>query len=280
MTDPAAGLMAIVLIVRSREGPRFVYHYPPHPITKAPRPPTRFGTELDEEPMMEESYDFEDGGDDSDLEEDYNTIHQTFGKLSMKTKHPDTDPSHDNHYDSPQGEHIVPWERLGEYPTTDLESILTPLRAYHKRRYELSLDALDFITYPIHIREDGQWRKKKAKKPRKAQKDGTASGDENPNEDSKATEDTRKQANSEDGDDHGGMTMFNVVLVLNTRRDDKDQRIQDMYDNVIKKFNKALKHAQASSDYVWKESERILAMKEKAREERKSYTCAQNFHFF
>jgi hypothetical protein len=38
---------------------------------------------------------------------------------------------------------------------------------------------------------------------------------------------------------------------------------------VVKKFNKALNHAQASCDYVWKESEMILAMKERAREDRK-----------
>ena len=74
--------------------------------------------------------------------------------------------------------------------------------------------------------------------------------------------------NSEDGNDHGGMTMFNAVFVLNVPKDEEDDRILDIYEYVIKKFNKVLKHAQAQSNYVWKESEMILSMKEKAREER------------
>jgi hypothetical protein len=65
------------------------------------------------------------------------------------------------------------------------------------------------------------------------------------------------------------MTMFNVVFILSVAKDEADERIAEVYEHVIKKFNKALKHAQASSNYVWKESEMILGMKEKAREERK-----------
>ncbi len=42
-----------------------------------------------------------------------------------------------------------------------------------------------------------------------------------------------------------------------------------MHEHVIKKLNKAMKHAQATANYVWKESEMILLMKEKAREESK-----------
>ena len=66
------------------------------------------------------------------------------------------------------------------------------------------------------------------------------------------------------------MTMFNVVFILNLPNIEEDARVQEMYEHVIKKFNKALAHAQASEDYVWKESELILSMKDKAREERKS----------
>jgi hypothetical protein len=66
------------------------------------------------------------------------------------------------------------------------------------------------------------------------------------------------------------MTMFNVVFVLNLPKHDADGRIL-IYEHVIKKFNKALKHAQAQENFVWKQSEMILSMKEKAREERRSY---------
>jgi hypothetical protein len=276
MVDP--GLIAIALVIRSRDGPRFVYHYPPLPNTKAPQPPTRFGTELDEEPLTDEDTVLDDGAEDSDLEDDiYHQVHQPFGNLKLKAKPCNNDPVDDDHYDSPQGEHIVPWEHLGEFSTTDMESILTQPRAYHKKRFELSLDPLDFVSYPMHIREDGLWKKKKVKKVKKAQMDDSGSGEGNSVENENEAEEKEKEANSEDGDDHGGMTMFSIVLVLNVPKDDKGQRIQEIYDQVIKKFNKALKHAQASSDYVWIESERILSMKEKAREERQSPRSVYNF---
>lgn len=270
--DP--GLIAIALVIRSRDGPRFVYHYPRQPSTKAPRRETRFGTELIEEPDAEENIDGSDGTDDSDLEDGGYDIHQRIGKLNLnaktsQNKHQlDDDLEDDDHFDSPQGEHIVPWEHLGEFLTTDLESILTPSRAFHKKKFELSLDPLNFVSYPMHIREDGLWKKKKAKKPKKVKKDESGTAEGKSEESEKQDKDKGTAADSEDGDDHGGMTMFNVVFVLNVPKYEEDERIQDIYEHVIKKFNKALNHAQASSNYVWKESERILSMKDKAREER------------
>jgi hypothetical protein len=41
--------------------------------------------------------------------------------------------------------------------------------------------------------------------------------------------------------------------------------LKEMYDNIIKKFGKALKWEQARTDYVWREAQKILQMKEQAR---------------
>jgi hypothetical protein len=60
-----------------------------------------------------------------------------------------------------------------------------------------------------------------------------------------------------------------VVFMVNVAREEEDARVQEVYEHVVKKFNKALNHAQASDNYVWKESEMILGMKDKAREESK-----------
>ncbi|KAL3420718.1 Nitrogen permease regulator 3 [Phlyctema vagabunda] len=85
---------------------------------------------------------------------------------------------------------------------------------------------------------------------------------------------------SDDDDDSGGMTMFNAVFVLHIPEDGTDdhtfERLQEVYENVAKDFNKALKHAQAQSNYVWKESELILGMKEKARDERRPMSWLWN----
>ncbi len=259
------GLVGIALIIRSRDGPRFVFHYPAHP-TAAPTTTTSlWGTDLDEIKITAAAdTDSEDG--ESDLEE---------RNSSFIYRNPESD----EHINAPDGRHVVPWETLLEFPTTDLESILTPSRSYNKKRFELTLDPLYFISYPIHIRDDGLWKKKKPKKNKKSKKQdhttNTPTGDSNdtPNGDTKENADSKPSTNddnkSEEGDDHGGMTMFNIVFILKFSKQDAPERAEEMYEHIIKKFNKALHLAQASSNYVWKESEMILTMKEKAREERK-----------
>jgi len=242
---------------------------------KAPKRDLRYGTELDDEVEMEE----DDEGDEEDSDPEDGSFHLHFGKLSMgdksttgtsSKKHQFPENFEDLHLKSSTGEHIVPWEHLSEFMTTDLGRILTPSRAFRKMRFELSLDPLHFVTYPIHIREDGLWNKK-AKKSKKAKKGSVGSGEEKFGE-SQIQGDSKgkgkgKAPDSDDGDDHGGMTMFNVVFILNAPAEEEDERIQEIYEPVIKQFNKALNHAQASSNYVWKESEMILSMKEKGREE-------------
>jgi nitrogen permease regulator 3-like protein len=283
-----SGLVAVALIIRSRDGPRFVFHYPPRPSTEASQEDRLYGTELDENASEESSLE-EAGGDDSDLEDGGYSLprHSRVEKEDrpkQKNHVAELDLEGDDHYDKPNGEHIVPWEHLFEFDTTDLESILTPSRAYHKKKFEMSLDPLIFVTYPIHIREDGLWKKKKPKKAKKSkieESEPVADPTETKlvEEEMKGVSLGEKPGNaSEDGDDHGGMTMFNAVFILNPRKDQAREKIKDIYEHVIKKFNKALKHAQASANYVWKESEMMLSMKEKAKEERKSLQSAFKIH--
>jgi len=268
-----SGLVSIALVIRSKDGPRFVFHYPPHPPFLPPEQESRYGTELDDEEVTEDN-DEED--EDSDLEDGGVQFHSSSTKLSLN-EHERTHSKRlyhanfeDNHIELPNGEQIVPWEHMGEFETTDLESILTPSRAYHKKKFVLDLDPLLFVSYPVHNREDGAWKKKPKKKSKKKPKSGSGENSEQDEKQEKEPNENKgKVPESEDGDEHGGMTMFNVVFSLNVPADEQDDRVQEMYDHVIKKFNKALSHAQASSDYVWKESELILSMKEKAREKRK-----------
>ncbi|KAH8665749.1 nitrogen permease regulator of amino acid transport activity 3-domain-containing protein [Tricladium varicosporioides] len=269
LTNP--GLVAIALVIRSKDGPHFVFHYPAHPSNKPTQRESRYGTELDTEPPTDDDdYD----SDDSDLEEnplDLSTLKKPdlndkgSSKAHQKSDHGDSTFS-DEHYDDGDGKHIVPWEHLFEFPTADLESILTPSRTFHKKKFELSLDPLQFVTYPMHIREDGLWKKKKSKRSRRSKKEEGDGNEEGKVEDNKIAS---GNGALEDGEEHGGMTMFNVVFILNLPKEEEDERIQEIYENVIKKFNKALNHAQAASNYVWKESEMILMMKDKAKEERR-----------
>lgn len=274
----SAGLIAIALVVRSGAGPRFVFHYPAHLTEQASQREARFGTELDISDEEDEDDDCGDS-DESEPEDGGFQLNQAAGKLSLGEKVNRKKLRHvaplegDDHYDGPNGEQIVPWEHLGEFSTTDLEMILTPLRAFHKKKFELTLDPLYFVSYPMHIREDGLWKKKRPKKGKKTKKEGPGATSEDGKSAEKPTKEESDKdlpANSDDADDNGEMTMFNVVFVLNLPKHDADGRIL-IYEHVIKKFNKALKHAQAQENFVWKQSEMILSMKEKAREERRSY---------
>ncbi|KAF7895140.1 hypothetical protein EAF00_006954 [Botryotinia globosa] len=268
-----SGLIAVALVIKSQTGPHFVFHYPPRPSFAPPPRNYRYGTETDQSELGERTGSDEDDSDDfSDLED---PIASKIGKLNLngkkgnggngsRSRHVEID--NDDHLEGRDGEQIVPWEQFGEFPTVDLASILTPPRPYHKKKFELSIDNLYFVSYPLHIREDGFW-----KKPRKSKKGKEVAKDEDEAEEGQAVSGSqaKKGSSLDDGDDHGEMTMFNVVFVISLPRHEQDERIEELYEHVIKTFNKALNHAQAQSNYVWKESETILGMKERAREDKR-----------
>ncbi|KAH7095425.1 nitrogen permease regulator of amino acid transport activity 3-domain-containing protein [Paraphoma chrysanthemicola] len=80
------------------------------------------------------------------------------------------------------------------------------------------------------------------------------------------------RSNSTGLDSNPDMTMFNVVFVLNPPALEYQQRIKDVYDNVTRKYAKALKFEEARFQYVWKESKRIIDIKQRAKENNESLT--------
>lgn len=63
------------------------------------------------------------------------------------------------------------------------------------------------------------------------------------------------------------MTLFNLVFIMNPSRLDAHVQVSSMFEHVAKDINKALRYAQNYSNYVWKESEKIMNKKDKARED-------------
>lgn len=266
-----SGLFAVALAIRSRDGPRFVFHYPAHPSAGASQEDLLYGTDLD--PTKMEMYSGD--SDESDFDD---AILGPFDRIHLSQKNDDDSDANmhidcgemgvDEHYDTSSGIHIVPWEFLFGFSTTDLESILTPSKAFRKSRFEITLDPLCFLSYPIHIRDDGTWSKRRSRKKKKEDKSVTSvAAREDGNDCMKSHENEGK---CEDHDE-GGMTMFNAIFILDVPKYDLKQKVEEMCEHVVKKFNWALMEAQASSGYVWHESEMILAMKEKAREDREQH---------
>src|SRR5436190_653933 len=168
LRTPKSSLLGVALIIRSKDGPRFVFHYPPRLVSKESQERPRYGTEL--APTTPDSSDEELSSDEDDLEDDIYCTHS--GKSNPR--HMTSVWDSDEHYDSADGVQIVPWEHLDAFSTKDLASILSPAKAFHKKCFELTLDPLRFVTYPMHVRDDGQWKKKKKRKFKRGKRRGSA----------------------------------------------------------------------------------------------------------
>lgn len=281
LPNPTNFLGVALVINRSRDGPRFVFHYPPHllPAEGSQRDP--------------------DGGDDVDEDDG------VLGRPS-RDKGPETGAAsalhaaelaqwnHDDHLVTESGTQIVPWEHVAGFPTKDLENILTPARAYHKRLFQVSLDPIYCVSYPVYVPENGVWRKQKRSKTpqkqrqsqveagpaKKEDEDGLptdAGGSAKSGGEKSATEAEQVEARDtlkpltkpaeEAEDKKSSMTMFNLVFFLNPRKHEAKNLVDIMFTHIIKKINKAYKYCQQRNDFVWKESKRILALKEKGRED-------------
>lgn len=249
--------LAVALVInRSRDGPAFVFHYPPEvpPVPNYPDQPA------------------EARGADEDLLLD--RLAHPAGRDVTAADAPAGKHRHlDDHLRTEAGSQSVPWERVAGFPTRDLASILTPARSYHKKLFYLSLDPTHCISYPIHVPDNGKWkRNKKSRPPKPVTRESLASHDLEPLAPSVviSTEPARdKDGKKDDVDEEkrSSMTMFNLVFILHPRKSEDKELVESLYHNVVKKVNKAYKYSQQHCDFVWKESKRIVLAKERGREE-------------
>lgn len=281
----SSNFLGVALVInRNRDGPRFVFHYPPHIVPVADRRNEQTDADADE---------------DDDLLE--NDAGPTDGLTPYNLNISDLISwDQDDHVLTDSGTQIVPWEHVAGFPTKDLESILTPARAYHKTLFHISLDPLYFVSYPIHKPSNGIWKKKSKKKQQQSAKQENADASKkdddqlSPNDDGGETADqdgephvaseadnvqVKDMADKIAADKHvtaaetedkiSNMTMFNLVFILNPKKHEAKDLMETMYTNIIRKVNKAYKYVQQRSDFVWKESKKILLLKDKAREDKR-----------
>jgi hypothetical protein len=273
----SSNFLAVALVInRSRDGPQFVFHYPPH-VTPAQTVRRRSKTD-----------------DDFDLEDEEDLLERLARPAGPTVNPADLMPwNQDDHFVTESGTQIVPWEHVAGFPTKDLQGILTPNRAYHKRLFQISLDGLVCVSYPIHVPENGVWKKKKkkskkeekAKSVRKDGDDADADGGAGTGDGAVAPEADRIEVKDmampeEDAEEvevqveveekKSSMTMFNLVFILKPQKQETSELVDVMFSHIIKKVNKAYKYVQQRGDFVWKESKKVLALKEKGREDSKS----------
>lgn len=188
---------------------------------------------------------------------------------------------------------IPDWEILFGFHTSLLADILTPRSALCGQKFELEVDDLTFLGHPVHAKR-GMWRRTKRSAKRTKTKTNGAVGlgigleedaDDELQDGGHSSEDENEEMNASmtshgtkvspslsattdnstaDPAKSGQMTLFHVVFVLDTPEHDRAKKIDTMYRKVATKLTAALKHQQQRNDYVGREAESILAMKERA----------------
>lgn len=309
---PNPCLIAILLVVKSRAGPRFVFHYPPDAGEDAS---AAYKTSRG---MHQDFANISSSDDDQLWSSDDDGTLLTGGRWDhtndkalgsykrSRYQDEDDDELEDPHiennekYREQRQQKGPAWNDVLGFGTDGLGTLLCPLRTFHKRRFEMTLDQLVFLGWPVFVREDGAWRKRREKRRKKGSLDNSSEDKgEDPSRvkmehakktDPEVSEDLEETSGHDTAVEESGtngvkeevqpqdektpatgkrkdsMTMFNVIFVMSPPALEYHLRVREMYENVVKKFSRALKWEQARSDYVWKESKQILKLKEKAKE--------------
>ncbi|KAI1752555.1 nitrogen permease regulator of amino acid transport activity 3-domain-containing protein [Xylaria castorea] len=283
----ASNLLGVALVVnRSRDGPRFVFHYPPQ---------IQYSKKQRVTPVP--------GSSEDELDDDDEVLLNQLGGPPFFEGASGSRPNvpglhywnHDDHLETESGSHIVPWEHVAGYPTRDLESLLTPSRAFHKRLFQVSLDQLCLVTSPVFVPENGVWRKQKRQpknRPPKSPENGAepmTAKDGQPSvmlaadvpqiqsrDFSTADDAVGSNGLDETEEKKSGMTMFNLVFILKPKKHEAKELAETLHTHILRKINKLFKYSQQKTDFVWKESKRILILKDKNREEKTKMSVLWN----
>lgn len=265
LPDPSNFLGVALVVNRNREGPRFVFHYP-----------SRIVPPQDSQHRKEFNVDLVDD-DDVPLESAESSSALGGSREFMPNARELARWNHDDHLVADNGTQFVPWEYVVGLPSKALEGILTPPRAYHRKRFQISLDSVTYISYPVHVPVSGVWartRNKRGKGGRKAKKAAASSSElgrgseDGPARDGKARNGNEAAAaDDKDKEDKvSSMTMFSLVFIMSPKRHEANELLDTIYTHVVREVNKVYKYCQESGDFVWQECKKMILLKDRARE--------------
>jgi len=254
--NPCLSALLLVCQTRSGSGPQLVFHWPPDPLARSnPSHQQRQDTSDDYS-----SYDSEDWSSDDDY------IGRSSGSKANNS-HGAMASNESTQVDRATLKAGFQAEDSGYQKRTlfgldedGLVGLLSPDRTWNKRKFELSINDLTFIGRPVFARQDGSWQRQK--QPRKAKQRPIISEADS----STADEEADKTASEDDGLDldksasnpKSELVMFHVVFVMNPPPLDHAHRVKEMYDNIVKKFSRALKWVQVHNDYVWQQADALI----------------------
>ena len=290
-------LLAVLLITRSRPGPKLVFHYPVQPIL------SEFG----------DGRDCSDGDtSDSDSENDHTRVagansgahHDGFdvqgaiGGLSLGGNGSACDD-----------------ERVFGYRLDSLEKLLSPERWSDGKKFEVCLNGLTFVGHPVYASQDGLWSSGQPGRdsstlrgegmedsaatmmqpgrpsaendghsnealasitvtepdtpgtPVRTERDFTHIADSFDSKVATSLGTSFNSASSNSGAATEQIQMFHVVFALRLTDQTQARRV---YQHVAKTLSRALHFCQKQSSYVANESKKIVALRQKARQAKMS----------
>ncbi|KAK4902106.1 Nitrogen permease regulator 3 [Elasticomyces elasticus] len=259
-------LIAVLLITRSRSGPRLIFHYPGIPTTGAAKQTT------DE--------------DDSDTgsEAEHESVNEDAAVHPMKQR----------------GTENGNAERLIGYSIDSLEKLLSPGRWSDKKKFEVCVDGITFVGHPVYARNDGEWSSKPQarrehdllNKNVQEIRNGVTSFERDPSDTANITvtapgspsrvpEDYTHVPDSLDsqqmlslgtsmdststasGVPTEQLAMFHVVFVV---RGNQQTYATEIHEHIAKPLSRALNHCQKRHDYVSAQSRKMIALRAKAKQ--------------
>lgn len=265
-----SGLIGILLITRSRSGPRLVFHYPESPTPNSNR---HCGPSHADESDSETDEDEDKPGDPR------GGTHHVPDLAALRVG--------GNGDPSPQS--------IFGHSIEVLEKILSPGRWCDGKKFEICVNGRTYLGHPVYALEDGNWSPKPpaealataaaaikphygeyhmyldpgslASTPPKPIGDTVRDFTHMPDSlESQALGRSMESNSSSSNLPNEQMAMFHVVFVIDTRGSGSQKELNMMmYREVVLKLSKALQHCQKHSNYVSAESRRLLATRTKAK---------------
>ncbi|CAK4031238.1 Nitrogen permease regulator 3 [Lecanosticta acicola] len=264
------GLVAVLLITRSRPGPRLVFHYPESPNLS----------------HAERAVAGEDDDSDSDSDDEKNPGPSGSGDSPVDIRHVDDEACS---------------EQVLGHSVESLEKLLSPGRWCDGKRFEVCVDGLTFLGHPVYAPEDGNWSPELRKQQEAAKASKHRYGDYHMYLDPGSLAPTPPESlpraggfthvpdsfdsqigrafgtsmdstSTSSGREAEQMSMFHVVFALRSYKSGSQNGAKAVYRDVAKKLSKALHYCQKQSNYVGVESRKLLALRAKAKQQNLSRT--------
>lgn len=273
-------LVAVLLLTRSRPGPKLDFHYPAEPaLTRA-------------------SSDHHLDSDDTESEPE---SHDSASEKGANPKNGASAAGLEELNQDKNNDHAT--RTIFGHSEESLEKMLSPGRWCDQKKFEVCLNGLTFLGHPVYAPENGRWSEddetqssnrpnSTVAKPRYGDYHmylAPGSSATSPAESSTPQEGTQHDfehipasfcsqaglalgtsmdtASSNSGGGGDAMTMYHIVFVMQSS---SPQHAKAMYSDVAKPLSKALQFCQKQNDYVAVEARRLLVLKAEAKQQRSS----------